>query len=211
MLVTAASRPLPDVVRVPRAARPWALTALVLLAAPCHASGIDSGNNGNCVSEEPFEYRLSDFRAPTPCTLEGATVLSTAGVAELAQEGEPVLIDVFPAPRRPANLAPGSLWLPTARDSLPGGVWLPNTGFGVLPVEEERYLRDNLRRLTAGSKTRALVFYCERDCWMSWNAARRAVAWDYGAVYWYPGGTDDWKEAGRALASVLPVAREAGQ
>ena len=45
---------------------------------------------------------------------------------------------------------------------------------------------------------------------MSWNAARRAVAWGYSAVHWFPGGTDDWRDAGNALQPVSPVPRRAG-
>jgi len=163
-----------------------------------------------CVAPEPDGYRLAEFRAAVPCTLAGATVLDTASLEALAAGHAAVLIDVLPAPRRPPGLADGSSWLPPARDGIPGSVWLPNTGFGVLPVEEERYLRDNLRRLTGGDPARALVFFCERDCWMSWNAARRAVEWGHTAVHWYPGGTDDWRDAGNPLARVTPVAREAG-
>ena len=88
-------------------------------------------------------------------------------------------------------------------------MWLPNTGFGVLPVPEESYLQDNLRRLTGGDAATPVVFFCEADCWMSWNAARRAVSWGYTAVIWYPHGTDGWAEAGLPLAETTPEPRAA--
>jgi PQQ-dependent catabolism-associated CXXCW motif protein len=37
-----------------------------------------------------------------------------------------------------------------------------------------------------------LVFYCQADCWMSWNAAKRALSLGYSNVAWYPEGTDGW-------------------
>jgi PQQ-dependent catabolism-associated CXXCW motif protein len=37
-----------------------------------------------------------------------------------------------------------------------------------------------------------IVFYCLASCWMSWNAAKRALAIGYRRVAWYPDGTDGW-------------------
>ena len=179
------------------------LSAVLATAMPAHAEAA-------CVAE-PQAYRETDFRAATPCTLRGGTVLSTTELAALIDTGGIVLIDVLPAPRRPQGLPEDALWLPPERRSLPGSVWLPNTGFAVLPVEEEHYLRDNLRRQSAGDTGRALVFFCERDCWMSWNAAKRAIEWGYGNVYWYPDGSDGWQASGRTLVEVVPVERAAGQ
>ncbi|KKL12923.1 hypothetical protein LCGC14_2530930, partial [marine sediment metagenome] len=49
-----------------------------------------------------------------------------------------------------------------------------------------------LDALTSGDTSYPLVIFCLDECWMSWNAARRAVEWGYDAVHWYPGGTDLW-------------------
>ena len=169
-------------------------------------------DGGDCVPEEPSDYRMSEFRAPVPCTLAGATVVSTEELRRLIEREPPLLIDVLPSPRRPAGISDeDDLWFPPERYSIPGSVWLPNTGFGVLPVEEERYLRANLERLTGGDRSRPIVIFCLADCWMSWNAARRAVAWGYTSVIWYPHGTDDWEEAGLPLVEVSPVQRTSGQ
>lgn len=166
---------------------------------------------GDCVAQEPPGYRMSEFRAPVPCTLAGAAVVSTEGMRRLIEREPPVLVDVLPAPRRPEGLPEGTPWLPPVRRNIPGTVWLPNTGFGALPVEEEAYLRANLERLTGGDRSRSLVFYCLAECWMSWNAARRAVEWGYTSVVWYPDGTDGWEAAGLALAESSPVARGEGE
>ena len=165
----------------------------------------------DCVAEEPSGYRMSDFRAPVPCTLAGATVVSTEALRRLIEREPPLLIDVLPSPRRPAGLSEHDLWLPPERHSIPGAVWLPNTGFGVLPVEEDRYLRANLERLTGGDRSYPVAVFCLTDCWMSWNAARRVVAWGYTSVIWYPQGTDGWEEAGLPLAEASPVPRAPGQ
>lgn len=163
-----------------------------------------------CVDPEPLEYRTSDYRAPTPCTLRGGTVVTTEDVRRLRSGASAaVLIDVMPAPRRPADLPAGSLWLPESRWNIPGSVWLANAGLGILPVEEEAHFRRHLKKLTGGDPHRKLVFYCLADCWMSWNAARRAIEWGYAAVHWYPQGSNGWSAAGYTLEESLPLPLEA--
>ena len=99
--------------------------------------------------EEPDGYRMADYRAPVPATLAGATVVSTAELQALIARAQPLLIDVLPLPRPPANRPPGSVWRVPERANLAGSVWLPNVGYGELSAEFDRYFRDNLARLTA--------------------------------------------------------------
>jgi rhodanese-related sulfurtransferase len=41
------------------------------------------------------------------------------------------------------------------------------------------------------------VFFCSGvRCWLSYNAALRAVRGGYANVYWYRGGIDAWRAAG---------------
>ena len=174
-------------------------------------AGAVSAAGEDCVTGEPPAYRMSDFRTPVPCTLAGATVVSTDALRRMIERGSPLLVDVLPSPRRPEGLSEDAPWLPPVRRNIPGTVWLPNTGFGELPVEEERYLRANLERLTGGDQSHRVVFYCLADCWMSWNAARRVVAWGYVSVFWYPRGTDGWESAGLPLEKSSPVPRSPGQ
>jgi PQQ-dependent catabolism-associated CXXCW motif protein len=155
---------------------------------------------------EPEAFRMSDYRSPTPRTLTGARTVTTAELEGLIAADRPVVIDVLPAPRAPKSRPEGSLWRPEARDNIPGSVWLPNVGYGELSAEFERYFRDELARLTAGESDRTLVFYCQADCWMSWNAAKRALAYGYETVVWYPEGTDGWQAAGLPLEPAEPVA-----
>ena len=192
----------------PVAFRAAGLTAGLLLLG-LGGPGLAAGSP--CIADEPTDYRMSEFRTAVPCTLAGATVIATQHLQEMLRLDAPLLIDVFPAPRVPKRLRDEHLWLPPTRHSLPGAVWLPNTGFGVLPIEEERYFRANLEQLTGGNRTRTIVFFCLADCWMSWNAARRAVSWGYEAVIWYPDGVDGWEAVGLPLAELSPVGRTEGQ
>ena len=155
---------------------------------------------------EPAGYRMADYRAPVPAALAGAEVVTTAGLQRRLQTASPpLLIDVLPAPREPANRPAGSIWRPEPRDDIPGSVWLPNVGYGELSAEFETWFRDHLARLTEGDRARPIVFYCKANCWMSWNAAKRALAYGYRQVVWYPGGTDGWQAAGLPLAAAEPV------
>lgn len=205
----------PDARPIPSATRPTGRLALLAGLALAASSLFNPrgalADSEFCIPEEPADYRMSEFRTAVPCTLAGAKVVSTEDLRRLLEELSPVLVDVLPSPRRPEGLSEDAIWQPPARSNIPGSVWLPNTGFGVLPLEEEAYLRANLARLTAGDASRPIVFYCLADCWMSWNAARRAMEWGYASVLWYPHGTDGWKDAGLPLAESSPVPREAGQ
>ena len=151
---------------------------------------------------EPDGYRLTDFRAPVPATLSGAEVLSTEQLQALIQTEAPLLIDVMPAPRKPRET---SLWISPKRDNIPGSHWLANTGYGELSDEFANFFEQELMMLTGGNPGRRLVFYCEADCWMSWNAAKRALALGYQNVAWYPRGTDGWKAAGLPLNKSEPA------
>jgi PQQ-dependent catabolism-associated CXXCW motif protein len=168
------------------------LYCLLLASTPCHA-------------EEPATYRTSDYRSPVPATLAGAKVIATEEAARIWREQAAVLIDVLPRPVKPDKLPAGTIWRDPVRSSVPGSAWLPNVGYGVLPVTVEQYFASRLDSLTGGDKARALVFFCERDCWMSWNAAKRAIAMGYSNVTWFPDGTDGWQEAGLPLTECQPV------
>ena len=63
---------------------------------------------------------------------------------------------------------------------------------------------------SASDKSRPVLFYCMTDCWMSWNAAKRAVEWGYGSVIWYPLGTDGWENAKLPLEENRPYTVDAG-
>ena len=141
---------------------------------------------------EPDGYRMDRFRSPVPATLAGGRVVSTADVKQIWQDKKVLFVDVLPRPPKPKTLPEGTVWRDKPRDNIPGSIWLPNVGFGQIHESVDRYFRRNLKKHTGGDKTRALLFYCLDNCWMSWNAAKRALAYGYTDVIWYPEGTDGW-------------------
>ncbi len=154
---------------------------------------------------EPTEYRTKDYRAPTPASLAGARVVSTAEAERLWQGKSAVFVDVLPHAPRPANLPPGTIWRDKPRLNIPGSIWLPDTGYGALAPATEDYLRKNLERATGGDRAKLLVIYCLRDCWMSWNAAKRILSMGYTDVAWYPDGTDGWTDMLLPVTEAQPV------
>jgi PQQ-dependent catabolism-associated CXXCW motif protein len=152
---------------------------------------------------EPAGYRLNEYRAPTPATLAGARVLTTAE-AKLYWMNGAAFVDVLAHSPRPTNLPDGTIWREKTRRDIPGSVWLPDTGHGELAEETENYFRLGLEQITQSDRTKFLVFYCLRDCWMSWNAAKRALALGYKNVAWYPDGTDGWEAAGLPFQEAKP-------
>ena len=82
-------------------------------------------------------------------------------------------------------------------------MWWPEIGRGALLETVTARLRQRLDEVTQGDPARLVVFYCLADCWMSWNAARRAAAMGFHAG-WFPEGVDGWKAAGLPTQDVLP-------
>jgi PQQ-dependent catabolism-associated CXXCW motif protein len=157
---------------------------------------------------EPDGYRTENYRAPVPATLAGAKVLATAEAEAIWRAKTGTFIDVLPHAPRPQNLPAGTVWREKPRLNIPGSIWLPDTGYGSLAAATEDYLRQGLDRASNGDKTTTLVFYCQEDCWMSWNAAKRALALGYRNVAWYPQGTDGWQRADLPVAESQPQPRE---
>jgi PQQ-dependent catabolism-associated CXXCW motif protein len=154
---------------------------------------------------EPQGYRMDDFRSPVPATLKGAKVLSGDGAADLWNTNAATFIDVFPQAPKPKNLPAGTFWRDPSHRSIEGAHWLPNVGYGALPQDVEAYFRASLERLSKGNRGAPLVFFCLKDCWMSWNAAKRALEFGYTNVMWFRDGTDGWQELGYPL---VDLARE---
>lgn len=173
----------------------WLALAGALLCAPAAAGTVP----------EPPGFRTAPYRAPVPATLEGARVIDTSAAEALWRDGAAAFVDVLPMPQRPENLPQGTLWNVPARHDIPGSVWLANTGYDRLSPAMDAYFADGLRAASAGDLDAPLVFYCLADCWMSWNAAKRALSLGYTDVRWYPEGTDGWSAAGLPLEERTPA------
>jgi PQQ-dependent catabolism-associated CXXCW motif protein len=182
----------------------WKLAGLILasfaLTAPAQAQA---------KAPEPEGYRTENYRAPVPATLVGGKVLATEEAEAIWRAGTGVFIDVLSHAPKPQNLPAGTVWREKPRLNIPGSIWLPDTGYGSLAASTEDYLRRELDRASRGDQATPLVFYCQADCWMSWNAAKRALSFGYRNVSWYPEGTDGWRHADLPVAESQPQPRAA--
>ncbi|CAD5108136.1 PQQ-dependent catabolism-associated CXXCW motif protein [Zestomonas carbonaria] len=147
-------------------------------------------------------YRQTLYRSPTPAHAEHATTIDTPALQRLLNEQPRTrLIDVY---RR--TWLNGRFVDDEEHRNLPGSLWLANTGDGQLAPQWQAYFADNLERISAGDRRLPLVFYCRSDCWLSWNAVKRAHALGYANLYWYRDGIDAWEQAGLPLHTAQPQA-----
>jgi len=160
---------------------------------------------------EPRGYRTEDYRAPVPETLSGARVIRTGEAEAIWRARSGTFIDVLPRPPKPANLPAGTVWRDRPRQNIPGSIWLPDTGYGQLAEVMENYLRQGVERASGGSHAALIVVYCQADCWMSWNAAKRIVSYGYTNVAWFPDGTDGWERENLPLTESQPEPRPGEQ
>jgi PQQ-dependent catabolism-associated CXXCW motif protein len=151
---------------------------------------------------EPSSYRMENFRTPVPATLRGARVLADDEAADIWNKSGAVFIDVYPQAPKPPNLPAGTFWREPSHRSIEGAQWLPNVGYGALSATMDEHFRSRLERLSTGKRDAPLIFFCLKDCWMSWNAAKRAIEYGYTNVMWFRDGTDGWQELGYPLVEV---------
>jgi PQQ-dependent catabolism-associated CXXCW motif protein len=175
--------------------------ALALLAIAA-AARADEG--GPADFDPGTGYRIARYRSPVPAQVPGGARVGVDDIDRLKSEKNAILLDVMPSDGAGLDLATGQ-WSTKRHDNIPGSTWLPDVGRGRVTPELQRYLEDNLGRLTAGDKGRAIIIYCQSDCWMGWNAVQRIAAIGYTALYWYPDGIDGWRDWDRDFAPATPV------
>ena len=183
-----------------RFAVPALLSALVVTAAAARTSAVD----------EPADYWTGEANAAVPAGVRGGHVLHAKAVAALLRQGGAVVVDVSGAPRRPPELAPGAPWLPLPHRGLPDALWIPGAGAGDIDRDVDQFYRLRLGQATAGNRDAPLVVYCHEKCWLSWNAAKRAIAYGYRRVDWFPDGVEGWTAAGYATSILEPSGPGAG-
>ena len=157
-------------------------------------------------TKEP--YRGLPYHAPTTLTppVGVRRIMPDEINAYLKQQANPILIDVYGAIFREESLDFDGAWLvSTPHRSIPGSTWLPNVGKqSLIPIVED-YFRLHLKRLTNDDPTKMIVIFCVEDCWMAWNAAKRAAEWGYTDVAWFREGVDAWNDRGWKTDVIEPV------
>lgn len=140
----------------------------------------------------PRGLHQGESHGATPSQLPGGQVITTKGLLPLLQQGLPVqLIDVL-----------------GVEQTLPRAIRAPWAAApGDFEDETQQRLAQFLDQRTRGNPEAPLVFFCAGpECWLSYNAALRAVQLGYRNVLWYRGGLEAWHRAGQRFERARQVA-----
>lgn len=173
------------------------------------ADGSGDGGDKAAVDQPSYfdamGYRRLRYRAPLPASVPGGQVVRTDKVQRFIQQNKPALIDVLSVTLRTEAIDFGISWLPDSpRKNIPGSIWLPNVGRADLEPFMLRYFSDHLSQVSGNDRDHPILFYCIADCWMSWNAVKRAAELGYNKLYWFPEGTDGWLASGGDVVAAEP-------
>ena len=147
-------------------------------------------------------YRSKSYRSPTPTDTSFATVVDAQDIVKLLKENEHVVvIDVVPLEMNGATFIQAK-----DHEGIVNSIWLPNVGFGEIDRMTQNYLVDNLNIAMHKNNNTLFIFYCKIDCWMSWNAARRAASLGFKNIFWYKNGIEGWKNKNLATQLLHPQA-----
>lgn len=139
------------------------------------------------------ELRTADYHGPTPLAVPGGRVVRTTELrAMLIGRTAPYLIDVLGG---------------QGHRTIAGAFWMHGAGAGDLSADESRRFVNAVAKFAAGDKSRPIVFFCaDSECWLSYNAALRAIAAGYTNIMWYRGGIAAWLHAGFPMSQADPFA-----
>lgn len=162
---------------------------------------------GESAPPEPESYWTGSIGGAVPETIRGGTVIRTAKDLQSLLSGKVVLIDASNLPVKPEKLAPNAPWIPAPHAAIPDTLWIPGSGMGEIAPEIDTLYRERLAAATGNDFEAPVIVYCHERCWLSYNAARRAIAYGYRKVYWYPDGIEGWRAANLPTVTVTAVQR----
>ncbi len=172
------------------------LVATVIALSPALAAAQErsyGGEDRDWKVAPTTELRTAGYHAPTPRTIPGGRVVRTADLKAMREGGpQPYLIDVLGG---------------DAHRTIAGAFWLAGAGAGDMNADEARRFLDAVAKFAGGDRNRPIVFFCaDSECWLSYNAALRAVAAGYTNIMWYRGGLAAWFHAGLPMTQSEPFA-----
>jgi PQQ-dependent catabolism-associated CXXCW motif protein len=172
------------------------LMAMVMALAPTTAIAQEKsygGEDHDWNVAPTTELRRAAYHAPTPRAIPGGRVVRTTEL-EAMRTGKPLLylLDVLGG---------------EAHRTIAGAFWLAGAGAGDMNAGESRRFLDAVAKFAAGDRNRPIVFFCaDAQCWLSYNAALRAIAAGYTNIMWYRGGLAAWFHAGLPMTQSEPFA-----
>jgi PQQ-dependent catabolism-associated CXXCW motif protein len=154
-------------------------------------------------------FRTARYRAPVKADPAPAARIGLAAALTLAPGRDALFIDVTPVEVGVRDPGTGVWTLASEHLTIPGALWLPETGRAPVDAVLWQALAETVRAARVTAPGQPVILFCRADCWMSWNAARRLAQAGAGNVHWLAEGTDGWHAAGRPLVVAVPVATPA--
>lgn len=131
------------------------------------------------------DLRQGQFHGPTPTALPGGRLITTAELSGAMQAGQQMLI---------VDVLGGAYTIPSANSAS-----LMAAG-GTFQDRIQQQTAQWLGQMTGNNPTVPIVVLCSGpQCWLSYNAALRAINAGYQQVFWYRGGLRAWQMAGFPL------------
>ena len=173
--------------------------------APPSGGQADSGQLARLVQMEQqdmgvaptAQLKTGGLHAPTPNAIPGGRLVTTPELVQLLRnpQAQALVFDVLGSQQQLPNA------IPVVPASQPGN----------FQDQTQQEFGQFLQQTTQGRKDRPMVFYCQStQCWMSYNAALRAINLGYTNVLWYRGGIEAWQQAGLPLQAPGGGARQGG-
>lgn len=157
------------------------------------------------VDFDPAGYRIARYRGPIDRAPTPATRISLERALRLKPGENALFIDVLPAEGGVRDPITGRWQLADSHLTIPGALWLPETGRGHPDVALWLDLRTTVAEARKQSPAIPVVLFCRTDCWMGWNAARRLSRDGFGNVHWLAEGIEGWHDAGKPLVPAAPA------
>lgn len=162
-----------------------------------------TGSTANPGLFGPDGYRVTAYRGKLPESVGSAVTLTAKKLHDAPWKSTAVLLDV--AGIRHYDITEnGDFITPERHKSIPGAIWLPVIGWGVLEPWQQEYMRESLRELTDENLATPIVVFCKVDCWLGWNVVRRLSEIGYRNIYWFPGGIEIWEDEGYPVDDITP-------
>lgn len=131
----------------------------------------------------PQQQLQTQLHGPTPTRIPGGQTITTDRLLKLYRQGAQSGLLVF-------DVLGSGQTLPNAQNAAPA------SQPGSFDDRTQQEFGQYLQQVTQGNKNRPMVFYClNTQCWMSYNAALRAIRLGFTQVYWYRGGIEAWQRA----------------
>lgn len=171
-------------IRITSCALAAVLGAVLAAHAPAQSKpGVYAEEDKDWKVQPTSRLRTVGYHSPTPLQIPGGRVVTTGQLKALMdQSPSPYVIDVLG----------GGI-----HTTIAGAFWMIGAGAGDMSRDEEARFANAIAAFAGGDKNRAMVFFCvDSECWLSYNAALRAIALGYTSVMWYRGGIASWRIGG---------------